>query len=221
MKKSLASSFHLKYSKRDRFVIKQIAIFYGIGIVGFWIPFTHSFFTKLTPLALILSVVLLYYYNENRLNWKKSLYFLFVFFASFIIEVLGVKTGAIFGSYRYGSGLGLKLFETPILIGINWALMVYMSSAVFSKRSKNFFFQVVLSYFLMLFYDFILEHSASKMDMWYWAGNQIPVSNYLMWFFIAIVFQAIRYFSKIEIANKIAMPLFFIQMIFFLIIQIV
>jgi putative membrane protein len=221
MKKSLASSFHQKYSKKDRFVIQQIAIFYGIGIVGFWIPFTHSFFTKLTPIALILSVVLLYYYNENHLNWKISAYFIFVFLASYVIEVFGVKTGVIFGSYHYGGGLGLKLFETPILIGINWALMVYMSSAVFSKKSRNFFFQVIASSLLMLIYDFILEHSASKMDMWYWAGNQIPFLNYWMWFVIAILFQAIRYFSKIEIANKMAMPLFLVQMIFFLIVQIV
>jgi putative membrane protein len=39
--------------------------------------------------------------------------------------MLGVHTGILFGNYKYGNALGLKLNDVPILIGINWFIVVY------------------------------------------------------------------------------------------------
>lgn len=220
MKDNILSTITEKYNTKDLYVIKQIIVFYAVGIVGFLLPFSRSFFTKLTPLALILSTVLLAYYQENKFYKKTILYFIFVFIASFFIEVWGVKTGNLFGIYYYSNGLGLKLFETPILIGLNWALLVYLTSAVFDKKSTNIFNQIFFTSVLMVFYDVILESSASKMDMWFWKDNYIPMQNYMMWGAVAVVFQTVKFALKIEIKNKMALPLILIQMLFFFIIQI-
>ena len=32
----------------------------------------------------------------------------------FVIEVIGVKTGYVFGSYSYGDSLGFKILEVPV-----------------------------------------------------------------------------------------------------------
>ncbi len=220
MKNKILSIVAEKYNTKDLHVIKQIIVFYTVGIVGFLLPFSRSFFTKLTPLALILSTVLLIYYNENKFDKKTSLYFIFVFIVSFFIEVIGVQTGKLFGNYHYGSGLGIKLIETPVLIGLNWALLVYLSSAIFNNKSTNIFYQIIFTSTIMLFYDIILEPSASKMDMWFWKENNIPLQNFMMWGAVAIIFNTVKFTLKIEIKNKMALPLILIQMLFFFIIQI-
>ena len=48
----------------------------------------------------------------------------------FFIEVIGVKTGFIFGSYYYGAAMGIKILAVPLLIGLNWSILVYSTSLV-------------------------------------------------------------------------------------------
>jgi len=43
----------------------------------------------------------------------------------FLIEVIGVKTGYIFGRYYYGQSLGYHLLSVPLLIGLNWGVLLY------------------------------------------------------------------------------------------------
>ncbi len=191
-----------KYSIRDWVVIGALVIFYTVGFIGFELPLSHSLFVKLTPLALLLSVLVL-------------------FAGGFFIEVVGVNTGLIFGHYNYGEGLSIKLFDTPLMIGLNWALMVYLSAAVVWSFRRNFLYQVLLSSAIMVAYDVIMEQVAPKMDMWNWAGETIPLQNYLLWATIAVVFHAVRYFIRLEVKNRMALPILIIQSIFFLLIWLI
>lgn len=220
MKEKIEAFISQKYTDKELYFIKQILVFYAVGIVGFLLPFTKNIFTKLTPVALILSTILLVYFNMGKLNKKTIVYFVFVFIASFFIEVVGVKTGDLFGNYFYGNGLGVMIFKTPVLIGLNWVLMIYMSSAIFGNKSKSVVTQVIFTSLLMLSYDVVLEPAASKMNMWFWQGDKIPMQNFLMWGLVAVVFQLIKFMLKIEIKNKMALPLFVTQVFFFFLIQI-
>ncbi|MBK7882949.1 MAG: carotenoid biosynthesis protein [Chitinophagaceae bacterium] len=40
------------------------------------------------------------------------------------VEIIGVKTGFLFGNYSYGIVLGPKIQSVPILIGINWFIII-------------------------------------------------------------------------------------------------
>lgn len=213
--------FNINFSRKDWVVTGIVILFYTVGALGFSFDFSHTLFTKLTPFVLISSAVLLFYYHKTPFDLKSILFFVFVFVLSFVIEVFGVKTGKLFGEYFYGSGLGMKIFDTPLLIGLNWALLVYLTSAFFDGKHRNFITEVVFTSALMVVYDVVLEPSASKMDMWFWSQNKIPLQNFIMWGMIALFFQALKFLLKIEIKNKMALPLLLIQMLFFFVISII
>lgn len=210
-----------KYSAGDFAVIAALVIFYTVGIVGFELPLTHPLFVKLTPLALILSVLVLLRYDNGWKNRKFGWFALFVFAGSYLIEVIGVNTGMIFGAYSYGEGLSVKLLGTPLMIGLNWILMVYLTSAVVSALRRNFAGQVLLPSVLMVAYDGIMEQVAHRMDMWQWAGGSIPLQNYLIWGIMAVAFHSVKNYTAIEIKNKMALPILLIQSVFFLLIWII
>lgn len=204
------------FSEKDWFFIRNIIVFYVVGIIGFSIKYTYSIFIHLTPVVLLMSLALLFYYDRNNITTKKILFYVFIYISSLFIEMYGVNTGILFGDYTYGKGLGIKIVETPILIGINWVLMIYITSSIFTKLKPNFLSQVIIPSSLMIGYDIIMERAAPKIDMWSWANDTIPLQNFLMWGGLAILFHSIRYFLKIEIKNKMATPIFIAQVLLFI-----
>lgn len=144
-------------------MIERIAVIYAVGVVGFSIPFTHGIFIKLTPLMLCLSFAILLYYDldlKSERQLKRLLYYLFVFIAGFLVEMWGVNTGLLFGNYLYGGGLGPKIAGTPPIIGLNWVLMIYLTSAIFSSLKRNLLNGIIWPSFLMVGYDVIMEQVA-------------------------------------------------------------
>ena len=191
-----------------------ISIFHLVGIIGFLtLP---TIFKSLSPVNLLLSICLVLIAAEKNIK----LYFIIVSVAvlGFLIEVIGVRTGVIFGSYQYGKAFGFSLFSVPILIGFNWAILLYGTSQFckFKNRIINIFF----GSFLMTFIDFFIEHIASKYDFWYWENNQIPVQNYVAWFLISVVLNLL-FQKKLSKSNNITAKGFYvIQLIFFVILNI-
>lgn len=207
---------HGTFTKKDWTMLGVVVLFYVVGIIGFSLPITHALFIKLTPLILVLSLIFLVYYNKSPKRKNLIVFLLFVSASSFLVEMAGVNTGALFGHYTYGGGLGLKIAETPLLIGLNWALLVYMTAAIFSRKLQNIVYQIIFPAALMVVYDVVMEQTAPKMDMWNWSGDVIPLQNYAMWGLLAAVFHALRYFLNIQISNKMALPLLVVQALFFL-----
>lgn len=147
------------------FFIRNIIIFYVVGVIGFSIKYTYGLFIYLTPIVLLMSLGLLFYYDRNNITKKKILFYIFIYISSLLVEMFGVNTGILFGEYKYGIGLGIKVVDTPILIGINWVLMIYITSSIFTKLRPNFLSQVIIPSGLMISYDIIMERAAPKMDM--------------------------------------------------------
>jgi len=208
-----------QYTIKEKEMIRRIAVIYAVGVAGFSIPLTHGIFMKLTPLVLLLSLALLIWYDHRPQKLgqlRRMLFYLFVFIAGFLVEMWGVNTGALFGSYVYGSGLGPKIVGTPPLIGLNWVLMIYLTSAIFTPLKSNLLNGVILPSLLMVGYDLILEQVAPKMDMWSWQHNVVPLQNYLMWGLLALIFHTLRYVMKVRDHNRMALPLFVVQTLFFL-----
>lgn len=204
------------FSKKEKIILGIVVLFYVVGVIGFSLTLTHALFTKLTPLILLLSAVFLAYYDKTENRKNLSFYFLFVFIASFLVEMVGTNTGVLFGDYAYGRGLGIKLWRTPLLIGVNWVLLVYITSAVFAQKLQNGLYQIIFPTLLMVGYDIVMEQIAAKMDMWYWVNGSIPLQNYAMWGALAVVFHVLKHFFNIHIVNKMALPLFVVQVLFFL-----
>lgn len=200
-------------------VKKFIVIFYTVGILGFIIPWTHNFFIILTTYALLLSTYLLLLYHENY-SKKDILVFSAIAVLGFFVEVLGVNTGLIFGSYKYGEGLGIKLFQTPLLIGVNWLFLTYTALSISDKITKNTYLQLIIAPTLMIVYDMVMEQLAPIMNMWSWAGSSIPMKNYIAWWLLGFLFTGILKRFKINTNNSLALLLFICQFIFFVVLLI-
>ena len=208
-----------RYTIKEKEMIRRIAVIYAVGVAGFTIPLTHGIFMKLTPLVLLLSLALLLSYDRDRSKGgqhNRVLFYLFVLTAGFLVEMWGVNTGLLFGSYLYGSGLGPKIAGTPPLIGLNWVLMIYLTSAIFTPLKRNLLNGIILPSLLMVGYDLILEQVAPMMDMWYWEHDQVPLQNYLMWGLLALLFHTLRHVISVRDRNRMALPLFLVQALFFL-----
>ncbi len=190
-------------------------VFYAIGIIGLIVPYSFPLFVRLTLLALILSIIGLFIYHRSIKPKQDILIFAFIFFLGFIIEAIGVNTGRIFGNYQYGDALGLKLFNTPLFIGLNWLFLTYTGVSISEKLSGKISVQLLIAPTIMLVYDLVLEQLASKMDMWSWSNASIPMENYIAWWLIGFVFGCIFKLFKINTQNPIALVLFLCQFLFF------
>ncbi len=200
--------------------ITSVITFYIIGLIGFIIPNTKNIFLKTTPYVLLLSTFLIGLYHK-KYKEKEIFVFLLIFVLGFFIEVIGVNTSLIFGSYTYGNSLGVKIFNTPLIIGINWLFLTYTSTSIATKFKVNKLFTVFIASTLMLIYDFILEQVAHKMDMWSWENNIIPIKNYISWWIIGIVFVSFIKIFNVETKNPLALTIFICQFLFLIILSIV
>ena len=191
-----------------------LIIFYTVGVTAIYIPFTSAFFISLTPLALMLSfAVLMLFHRDFRV--KTMLIFAFIFLAGFVVEMIGTNSGLIFGGYTYGSTLGLKIGETPVLMGLNWIMMIYLTATPVRKLKTHPLIKVFLSSSLMVAYDVVLEQVAPAIKMWSWSGNIIPLQNYVAWFVLSVIFHTIFVLAKVKVKNELALILLLTQFFFF------
>ncbi len=191
-----------------------VIIFYSVGILGFLMPFTKNIFIAITPFALLLNTYLLIIYHQN-IQFKDMLVFLSIFLLGYIIEVIGVNTGLIFGSYSYGHTLGVKLFDTPLLIGVNWLFLTYTATSAADYFTKDRWPTLIVAPTLMVIYDIVLELVAPHIDMWYWENSVVPLQNYIAWFIIAFAFVAILKAFKTNTHNPLALVILICQFLFF------
>ena len=199
-----------------REVKKFIIIFYFVGFLGFMIPYTKNIFIVITPFAILLNMYLLGLYHTSY-SIKNIVFFLLVFLSGFFIEVVGVKTGLIFGNYHYGKALGIKLCETPFLIGINWLFLTYTGTSIIRSFKIKPVFIILLAPLLIVIYDIVLEHAAPKTGMWFWENSTVPLKNYIAWYIIGVIFVSLFQIFNIKTENTMAKILFISQFLFFVI----
>jgi putative membrane protein len=195
-------------------VKRFIIIFYIVGLIGFIIPFSKAVFSTITPLALLLNTYLLAIYH-NKYTLKEALIFPLILLCGFVIEVIGVKSGLIFGTYTYGDALGLKVFDTPLMIGLNWLFLTYTATAIANSLTGNKWIAIFVAPALMLVYDVVLEQVAPRINMWSWQKPEVPLRNYIAWYVIAFCFVLLLKIIKTDTRNPLAAILFICQFVFF------
>lgn len=196
-------------------VVWLFIVFYLVGTAGLLYPVTFPIFKKIIPFALILNAAGLAVFH---LQYKPKilLLFLIVYLTGFTVEIIGVHTGTFFGRYHYGRSLGFSIFNTPVIIGLNWLLLVYLSASVAEHLKTSNQIKILAGSLMMVGYDLIIEQVAPVLDMWYWKNNQVPLKNYITWFAMALFFHSLFRVFHINVRNKLAPVLFTIQLLFFL-----
>ena len=202
---------------------KEIAFLYIIffvGIIGHLYDPLRNLMLLLTPATLLLTglIVLFYSYKSSSNNFL--LWTAFTYIITFILEVIGVKTGLIFGDYYYGSTLGIKLFDVPLIIGFNWVFVILGSISISRLLTNNIFLSSVISALIAFIFDLILEPIAIKLDYWSWSEGIIPIQNYLAWFVIALISALGFNYLKVKVNSKISLHYLLVQFVFFVILLI-
>jgi putative membrane protein len=189
-------------------------IWYLGGIVGFLIPELKPLFQQLTPVGMVLATILLIYFHEPK-DQKSWLTFVGITLISFVVEVIGVNTQVLFGNYQYGIALGIQLWNTPVVIGLNWLVLIYCIATMTKAIRDRWYFPLVGASAMVLF-DWLMEPVANATGMWTWADGIVPLKNYMDWFLVSgFLFLMIR-ILKVEFNNLMAGLLFTLQLVFFL-----
>jgi putative membrane protein len=193
-----------------------IVLFHIVGLYGFLSPALEDLFIKLVPFHLLLMLLLMVLtVNDRSADLIK--FAIGIYLAGFFIEVIGVNTGQIFGNYTYGTALGIKLWSTPLLIGVNWLILVYCTGVFLQQFNiKRRFLFSAMGAGILLGIDFLIEPVAIRFDYWSWFGGIIPIQNYLGWyifsFFLFLFFSGLNFRKE----NSAAIVLLFTQFCFFL-----
>lgn len=203
-------------AQNKRLIIAKIVVaaLYAVGAVGLSIPEYQDFFLMLTPAQLLVSLALILGFHRGW-NDVFPIFATAAFWLGFGAELIGIHTGYIFGDYVYGDALGPKLWEVPIVIGVNWFLLVYLTGSVFHKVTDNDFYAALLGATAMTAFDYIMEPVATALDFWYWKFDIIPAGNYLSWFAVAFLIHYIFRKGNFEKSNPLAAFMLIAMILFF------
>lgn len=190
-----------------------LVVLHGGGFVG--LTFYRELFLPLTPLLLIAVTALLFSDHEDLR--PRFWFFAFgVVGAGMLIELLGVRTGMVFGDYRYTEVLGPAIAGVPILIGVNWLLLIYLTFQASGYLMDHPFLTPLLGACFMLGFDLLLEPVAIEMKFWIWEQGLPPWENYLAWFITAFLFHLVAWNAGLQLRSRVAMPLLFVLVAFFI-----
>jgi len=192
-----------------------LIIFHMVGFWGLMFSGDPEKFQRLTPMNLLLTNTLLFAFHA-RWNTAFVVFAFVVMLAGFLAEVVGVHTGLLFGDYTYGEALGTKLFGVPLLIGVNWLMLVYTTGHLVNQTRLHWLAKALLAALLMVGLDFFMEPVAVRFDFWDWQGSRIPLSNYAGWLGLSFLLQV--YFQRVAIykQNRLAPYVYLVQVVFFI-----
>jgi len=198
----------------ERNAILLLAAMHIAGIIGLSIESTRSLFQLLTPFNLAATAAILLHFEHHK-GKRLFLFILVTFILGYGFEVIGVKTGLVFGEYEYGKTLGYKVMEVPLVIGLNWVVLTYITRGVSEKFVKSDLAVVMVASLLMVLLDVFIEPVAIRFDFWSWGNTHVPIQNYVGWFILSTIIQFIGIKIFPTLNNRLNTRLLVIQFVFF------
>lgn len=214
--------------KKERRLVNIVIILFVIGIILHWSCTTRKYALALTtPFLLTISIIVFYHFIKDQIHKKRSIIFLSIIFVfTLLVEILGVKTGFIFGNYTYGQALWPKIGDVPVVIGINWVVLVLAAgkvSSVFCHQLKinSVILRNLFAGILLVWVDYYIEPVAMKLDYWQWENGFVPLRNYFAWFMVSqFVYFSLPYF-KVKLENNILKIIYLIMLSYFVLLKMV
>lgn len=210
-------------------------LFHVIGLMGI-LFFDRQLFVSLTPFNLLLSAGLLIYTQAEK-NLSFFLFVVVCFVVGFTVEYIGVNHQLLFGEYEYMGAMGEQWQRVPLVIGVNWFIMIYccgVSIQLFlnmmwnklkdadqpARKNVGFIAVILDAALLATFFDWVMEPVAVKLGWWKWLGDgSIPLLNYISWFGISALLLLLFRLLSFNKQNQFAVNLLLIQFMFFLILR--
>jgi putative membrane protein len=196
-----------------------IALYYAIGIIGHGLEATRSYMFLLTPFVLLAGGVIVMARTIQVSSRTLITWCILTYILTFTVEALGVETGAVFGAYTYGKTLGVQIFAVPLVIGLNWVIVV-LGALVFAQRvTRSVLGIIVITGVLTVIFDIPLEMVAIRLDYWQWSGGYVPVQNFIAWGIVSMLIAFVYCYIRPRTRSLMPLYYYFIQFIFFIMID--
>jgi len=205
-----------KNKKLKAFAILWILLVHFFGIIGVY--FLPDWFLPATPITLLVSAIVVFLRYE-KYRESRVIAIVVITILGFLVELYGVHSGNLFGTYTYGNNLGWKLFGVPLIIGVNWAVLIMVSQQLTTHYIgiNNRFFSAISVATIMTMFDFLLEVLAPQFDFWSFTHlNYAPTENFIAWFVVSFCFGLYSY-SHFRNQNKTAVLYGLAQLVFFMV----
>ncbi len=211
MNKFTAIQFLSKKENISIFIIWLVTI---SGVIGIWLGHGDWFLPK-TIFNLSLGAAILIWNFPIKNGWKSLVIWSIVYLIGMIAEIIGTKTGILFGNYSYGNNLGPKIIGVPPLIGINWIVLTFLSATIAKRVIKFKWLSIICGALLMVGLDFFIEPIAPIFDFWSWDEGFAPLKNFIHWFIVSLLMQAVVYDELPEKNHYLPIHHFASQVLFF------
>ncbi len=223
---------------KKNIAIATALLFHICGAIGILFSSHKDWFVHNTSLNLLLMAGLLVF-TQPSLH-KNFFFFLAISFSiGVLVEIIGVNTHILFGTYSYGNLMGIKVCDVPLLIGVQWFVTIYCCGAIMhyvnnwaekkiieqgeaeaSTQKIKSISLIIDAALLATFFDYVLEPVAQKLGYWQWKENTVPLFNYTCWFFVSGLLLLILNKLSFNKFNPFAIHLFIIQLLFFIALRI-
>jgi len=197
-----------------KFVKFFLIVGYLVGIFGILISLDKPHYFTVAGYFIVLSFVLLMLFHRPH-SIKFWITLTVIGVLGFAVEAIGTNTGFVFGNYTYGKSLGVKLFQTPLVMAVNWMVLVYLVYDLLKGWNINFMLKSLVSSVILVIYDFVMEPVAIALNMWTWDTVNPPLHNYIGWFLVSLLFFIYIYRSKLTFENPLSRTLFWLHCVFF------
>ena len=201
-------------SKKENISIFIIWLVTISGVIGIWLGHGDWFLPK-TIFNLSLGAAILIWNFPLKNGWKSLVIWSAVYLIGMLAEIIGTKTGILFGNYSYGNNLGPKIIGVPPLIGINWIVLTFLTATI-ARRVIHFkWLSIICGALLMVGLDFFIEPIAPIFDFWSWDEGFAPLKNFIHWFIVSLLMQAVVYDELPEKNHYLPIHHFASQVLFF------
>jgi len=225
----------INFQQRNNIALFIAILVHVSGVIGILFSSYKDWFISCTPLNLLLMAGLLIFTQKQK-NFFFYVFIFICFGTGMITEVTGVNSGYLFGHYVYGEILGKKIAGVPVVIGLNWFVIIFCAGTIIHKMNRWVYKKMTVELqvstgvqafsfiadtaMLATFFDWVMEPVAVQLGFWKWLpGGEIPLYNFLCWFIISAVLAGIFRVMKFDKHNQFAVHLFIIQLLFFLMLQ--
>ncbi len=178
-------------------------------------PFLRPLFLQIVPFHLLLMLFLVVI-NHQKPDRKFVLFILVIMVLGFAAEWIGVHKHWLFGNYVYDTALGFKADQIPLMIGLNWFLLIYSCGTLMQKIPvKEASLKILLGAIVLVLLDLLIEPVAIRSNYWHWLTAEIPLKNYTCWLLVSILMLTIFQKFKFTQQSWVAPVLLLMQFMFF------
>lgn len=206
--------------KAEKWFVYILVYLFLSGLVAHLVPRIYPFTRYTTDLFLLLiNGALLYFLFEKNKDQNLWWWAAITYLGTFSLEALGVATGKIFGEYHYGQTMFLQVLEVPLVIALNWTVLILAVNNLMYRWTQHPILLALLSGVFIAIYDYFIEPVAISLDYWQWEGGTIPLQNYLAWSIIAFFFSLPLHYWKIRFHSPLLNIYLFVQLIYFILLN--